>query len=238
MNYIEEIDKLLQAGIDAVKKDKKLRELMYTIYQDLFLKNGRCSRCGSKDSQYFIKIASEGKQRAKNHMSIAERTLKFRYNGNVYLPKAKVSYNLNMINDQKAVQMFNDGILPANLFVSFPSGYELQGNKLVLKEESKANDEIDTEEIRKLVNICKSVHGQECACEEKNVHEMEKDVIDEKLDELATEEKPTYQERMKTLFEEGKSAKEIAETLNSDGYLTSKGKEWSAQSVGVYKRYL
>lgn len=238
MNYIEEIDKLLQAGIDAVKKDKKLRELMYTIYQDLFLKNGRCSRCGSKDSQYFIKIAAEGKQRAKNHMSIAERTLKFRYNGNVYLPKAKVSYNLNLINDQKAVQMFNDGILPANLFVSFPSGYELQGNKLVLKEESKANDDIDTEEIRKLVNICKSVHSQECACEEKNVHEMEKDVIDEKFDDLVTEEKPTYQERMKTLFEEGKSAKEIAEILNSEGYLTSKGKEWSAQSVGVYKRYL
>lgn len=213
MNYNESIDKLLNAGLEGIKKSPELRQLMYTVYSDLFLSSGRCSSCGSKDGQYFIKIAAEGKKRAKKYEDVSNRTVDFTVKGNVYLPKAKVSFNLNLLTDQKTVELVNKGWLPKHLIRVVPEGYEWEDKKLV---EVKLSEE---EELQQLVDICKAAHADEdkpCYCEHT---------------------KKTVEERMKELVSEEKSSKEIANILNEEGY-DNKGKQWSYQAVNMVKKSL
>lgn len=210
MDYIREIDKLIEAGLESVKKSSELRQLMYRIYGDLFLESGTPASCGSKDSMYFTKVCVEGKKKAQKYDSVKNRTLIFRSRGKIYLPKAGVTFNFNLIDDEKAIEMLNKGWIATGAFVKMPDGYHLDAGigKWV-------KDEVSDDELQELVNTCKSTH---------------------KNDNTTT--KPTVNERMKQLLDAGKDGKEIAEILNSEGYKTTKGKEWTSQGVGGAKRFL
>ena len=216
MDYVKEIDKLIEAGLDNVKKSSELRQLMYRIYGDLFLESGTPASCGSKDSMYFTKVCVEGKKKAQKYDSVKNRTLIFRSNGKIYLPKAGVTFNFNLIDDEKAIDMLNKGWIAVGAFRKMPDGYHLDASigKWV-------KDESSDDELQELVNCCKAAHKAE----------------ENKAEELCSY-KPTANERMKQLFAEGKEAKEIASILNSEGYKTPKGKDWTSQGVGGAKRYL
>lgn len=214
MDYVKEIDKLIEAGLDSVKKSSDLRQLMYRIYGDLFLESGTPASCGSKDSMYFTKVCVEGKKKAQKYDSVKNRTLIFRSNGKVYLPKAGVSFNFNLIDDEKAIEMLNKGWIATGAFIKMPDGYQLDASIGKWVKAEAGNDE-----LQELVNACKAAHKAENS------------------DELCSY-KPTANERMKQLFNEGKECREIAEILNSEGYKTPKGKEWTPQGVGGAKRFL
>lgn len=227
MNYNEAIDKLLQAGLENIKKTPELKQLMYTVYSDLFLQGGRCSSCGSKDGQYFIKIAADGKKKAQKFEDVSNRTVEFVVKGNVYLPKAKVTFNFNLLTDSKTVELVNKGWLPKHLIKTIPSGYEWDNNKLV---EVKMSDD---EELRQLVDICKAAHADE---DKPNFREKYKNIANSDLFKKTYENK-SVEERIKELVSEEKSSKEIANILNEEGY-DNKGKRWSYQAVNMVKKTL
>ena len=150
---------------------------------------------------------------AKKYEDVSNRTVDFTVKGNVYLPKAKVSFNLNLLTDQKTVELVNKGWLPKHLIRVVPEGYEWKDKKLV---EVKMSED---EELQQLVDICKAAHADEdkpCYCENT---------------------KKTVEERIKELVSEEKSSKEIANIINEEGY-DNKGKQWSYQAVNMVKKSL
>lgn len=220
MNYSLEIDKLINAGIDNVKKTPELRQLLHRIYGDLFLSSGTPASCGSKDNMYFTKVCTEGKKKAQKYESVAKRTLVFRSNGKIYLPKAGVTFNFNLIDDEGAIDMLNKGWISTQAFLKMPSGYHF--DKSI---EKWVKDEVSDDELSELVQLCKDCHKSS-------------DDANDGVKAVVFEEEKTAKMRMKELVEEGLSCSQIAETLNNEGYVTDKGNKWNTSSVGAVKRFI
>lgn len=254
MNYSLEIDKLINAGIDTVKKTPELRQLLYRIYGDLFLSSGTPASCGSKDNMYFTKVCTEGKKKAQKYDSVANRTLVFRSNGKIFLKKAGVTFNFNLIDDEKAIEMLNKGWISTQAFIKMPSGYHF--DKSI---EKWVKDEVSDEELLEFVKLCKDCHKssdviteEQPEAEKDEVIETETATLNEEPAEApdeteapeveftaaSTDEEKTAKMRMKELVDEGLSCSQIAETLNNEGYRTDKGNEWNTSSVGAVKRFI
>lgn len=225
MNYTLEIDKLINAGIDTVKKTPELRQLLYRIYGDLFLSSGTPASCGSKDNMYFTKVCTEGKKKAQKYDSVANRTLVFRSNGKIFLKKAGVTFNFNLIDDEKAIEMLNKGWISTQAFIKMPSGYHF--DKSI---EKWVKDEASDDELLEFVQLCKNCH--------KSSDSQAQDEVKEEDKETVPDEEKTAKMRMKELADEGLSCAQIAETLNKEGYRTDKGNEWNTSSVGAVKRFI
>ena len=225
MDYSLEIDKLINAGIDTVKKTPELRQLLYRIYGDLFLSSGTPASCGSKDSMYFTKVCTEGKKKAQKYENIKNRTLVFRTSGKIFLKKAGVTFNFNLIDDEQAIDMLNRGWISKQAFIKMPDGYHFD-NKL----EKWVKDEASDEELLEFVQLCKDCH--------KSSDSTAQDEVKEEAKEEVPEEEKTAKMRMKELVDEGLSCSQIAETLNNEGYRTDKGNEWNTSSVGAVKRFI
>ena len=225
MNYSLEIDKLINAGIDTVKKTPELRQLLYRIYGDLFLSSGTPASCGSKDNMYFTKVCTEGKKKAQKYDSVANRTLVFRSNGKIFLKKAGVTFNFNLIDDEKAIEMLNKGWISTQAFIKMPQGYHF--DKSIKKW---VKDEASDEELLEFVQLCKDCHKSSDSTAQDEVKEEDKEPV--------TDCEKTAKMRMKELVDEGLSCSQIAETLNNEGYRTDKGNEWNTSSVGAVKRFI
>lgn len=238
MNYTLEIDKLINAGIDTVKKTPELRQLLYRIYGDLFLSSGTPASCGSKDNMYFTKVCTEGKKKAQKYDSVANRTLVFRSNGKIFLKKAGVTFNFNLIDDEKAIEMLNKGWISTQAFIKMPSGYHF--DKAI---EKWVKDEASDEELLEFVQLCKDCHKSSDSTAQDEVKEEVEETspeeeVKEDTKEVVPEEEKTAKMRMKELADEGLSCAKIAETLNKEGYRTDKGNEWNTSSVGAVKRFI
>lgn len=221
MNYTLEIDKLINAGIDTVKKTPELRQLLYRIYSDLFLSSGTPASCGSKDNMYFTKVCTEGKKKAQKYENLKNRTLVFRTNGKIFLKKAGVTFNFNLIDDEQAIDMLNRGWISKQAFIKMPDGYHFD-----TKIEKWVKDEASDEELLEFVQLCKNCHKSSDSPET------------EENTETPSDEEKTAKMRMKELVDEGLSCSQIAETLNNEGYRTDKGNEWNTSSVGAVKRFI
>lgn len=210
MDFNKEIDKLVSAGIQTIKNSPDLRNLMYRVYGALFLESGTPASCGSKDEAYFSKILADGKKKASKYESVSARTLVFRSNGKIFLPKAGVTFNLDLIDDDKAIEMLNKGWLSRQAFIKMPDGYVEKDGRWVKTEEK---DMADLDEYVKNIKAARQVS------------------------ETTTETKD-YTKRMKELVGEGLSSKEIADKLNSEGYVTKKGKPFTISAVNGLKSSL
>lgn len=209
MDFNKEIDKLVSAGIQTIKNSPDLRNLMYRVYGALFLESGTPASCGSKDEAYFSKILADGKKKASKYASVSARTLVFRSNGKIYLPKAGVTFNLDLIDDDKAIEMLNKGWLSRQAFIKMPDGYVENDGRWVKTEEK---DMADLDEY--VLNIK--------AARQASQPTKPKD----------------YTERMKELVGEGLSSKEIADKLNAEGFVTKKGKPFTISAVNGLKSSL
>ena len=220
MDFKKEIEKLKSAGLDGVKSSPDLRQLLYKIYGALFLENGQPASCGSKDEMYYVKVVTDGLRKADKYQSVANRTLIFRSSGKIYLPKAKVTFNFDLIDDDKAIELLNKGWISRQAFIKMPDGYEERDGKWVKTEEKDMED---------LMSYVKDI---------KNARAQEGKPVSVTFTEVNEPIQTDYMVRLREMVEAGLTSREIADELNAEGFTTKKGKAFTVSAVNGLKASL
>lgn len=108
--------------------DSPLILKLLSVYSKLYLNGAQAKLCESCHRKYYNELQKTGIMKAQEFEAVKTRTCKPKWRGLKYINKLAKHFNNDLITDETAIKLLNEGHLNENDFVKLPDGYGAKPN--------------------------------------------------------------------------------------------------------------